>query len=126
MKNLKAIATGALLAVCCLHCGAQEKKIPINEPDYHKPRVFTDLPQRMNLDLLSTASLLGSKTGAIVSLRLSDKLLLEGTVVSRSGEEDPSVASIVVRSTNRPGTTFTFTRTTNADGTYQYRGRILG
>jgi hypothetical protein len=126
MKNLKAIATGALLAICCLHCGAQEKKIPINEPDYHKPRLFSDLPQRMNLDLASTESVLSSKTGASVSIRLSDKFVFEGIVVSRSSEDDRSVMSVVIRSTNRAGTIFTFTRTTNTDGTFKYRGRILG
>src|SRR3982750_3891045 len=99
MKNLKAIATGALLAICCLHCGAQEKKIPINEPDYHKPRLFTDLPQRMNLDVASTESILNSKAGANVSIRLSDKFVFEGIVVSHS-DGDSTVLSIVVRSTN--------------------------
>jgi hypothetical protein len=125
MKNLKAIATGALLAICCLHCGAQEKKIPINEPDYHKPRLFTDLPQRMNLDVASTESILNSKAGANVSIRLSEKFVFEGIVVSHS-DGDSTVLSIVVRSTNRPGTNFTFTRTINADGSFRYRGRILG
>ena len=126
MKNLKAIATGALLAIFCLHCGAQEKKIPINEPDYHKPRLFTDLPQRMNLDLSATEFALSSKTGASVSIRLSDKFIFEGIVVSRSSDDDHSFTSVVIRSTNRPGTNFTFTKTVNADGTYKYRGRILG
>jgi hypothetical protein len=125
MKNLKAIATGVLLAICSLYCGAQEKKIPINEPDYHKPRLFTDLPQRMNLDLSSTESILGSKTGSTISIRLSDKFVFEGIVVSRS-DVDSSITSVVVRSTNHPGTNFTFTRTTNPDGSFRYRGRILG
>jgi len=125
MKKLSVTAFGLLLLFCLNKASAQDRSIPLNEPDYNKPKLFADLPQRMNLKTAGIESLFSTALGAPVSYRVADNFLWEGTVVSRSDAADATVKSIVIRSTNRPGATFTFTRKQQSDGTFSYIGRIM-
>ena len=123
MKKLKASAIGVLLTVCSLHAGAQDQKIPLNEPDHNKPKLFNHLPQKMNLKISDVESVFGYSVGAAVSLKVTDNFLFQGTVVSKS--EDATVKSIVVKSANLQGATFTFSKITKDDGSFNYAGRIM-
>lgn len=125
MKKLKGIAFGVLLSACFFHAGAQEQKIPLNEPDNNKPLLFADLPQKMNLKLTNMESLLDKTIGTAVSIQASDDFLFEGTVVSTSDRQEASVRTVVIRSSNRPGALLSFTRTTGASGRVSYVGRIV-
>jgi hypothetical protein len=125
MKKLKASAIGVLLTACCMYAGAQEQKIPLNEPDHNKPKLFNNLPQKMNLKLSEVESVFNYAIGAAVNLQVTDKLLFQGTVVSKSDAKDASVKSIVIRSASLQGATFTFTKTKNTDGSFNYIGRIM-
>ena len=121
MKKLKTIATGVFL-IACLSSSAQEKT-PLNEPDHNKPKLFADLPAKMNLKVSEMEQLFNYAVGAPVTVKATENLSLEGTVVSKS--ENASVKSVVVRASNRQGAIFTFTKTANADGTPRYVGRML-
>lgn len=123
MKKLKASALGVLLAVCFLHSEAQDQKIPLNEPDHNKPKLFNHLPQKMTLKLSEVESVFNYAVGAVVNVKITDNLLFQGTVVSKS--EDATVKSIVVRSANLQGVAFTFSKTTKEDGSFNYVGRIM-
>ncbi|MFL5740658.1 MAG: hypothetical protein ACJ75B_10605 [Flavisolibacter sp.] len=125
MKNLKAIVMGFLFTSLCASAGAQDKKIPLNEPDRSKPRLFSDLPQKMTLDLKIVQPLLAYQMGSAVNLQLTDHFLFQGQVVSRSGSSSDSVISVVVRSSNRPGSTLTLTRIIDPKGNIQFHGRII-
>jgi hypothetical protein len=125
MKKLKSIALCVLLSVCFLHSGAQEQKIPINEPDLNKPKLFSDLPQKMNLNIGELKPLFRLQAGERISVRLADNFLFEGRVVSKSGGTDPNIQSIVISSTNRLGATLTFSQTIMRDGSIGYVGRIM-
>ena len=123
MKKLKASALGVLLTVCCLHSEAQDQKIPLNEPDHNKPKLFNHLPQKMTLKLSDVASVFNYTVGAAINVKLTDNFLFQGTVVSKS--EDATVKSIVIKSANLQGATFTFSQTTKEDGSFNYVGRIM-
>ena len=125
MKNLKAGALGALLSLCCMMLKAQDAKVPLNEPDLNKPKLFADLPEKMNLRLTDMEKLFQPAMGERVSLQVSDQFLFEGTVVSRADAADASSHSVVIRCTNRPGATMVFTRTTSIEGKTAYIGRIM-
>jgi hypothetical protein len=117
-------------ALCVLLCAflgsaAQDTKIPLNEPDYHQPRIFTDLPERMSLTVNGMDSVFNLAIGKTVRAQATDNLLIEGVIVSKSDERDQTIKSVVIRLTNRPGAVFTFTRTINADGSAAYIGRII-
>lgn len=125
MKILKSGALCVLLSMACMSTYAQKESLPISEPDYNKPKLFADLPNKFNLDLSSFESLLELSEGQAVNVRLTGPFNYHGTVVSKSDPRDESFRSVVIRSVNRQGAVLTFTRTKNTDGTYTYIGRIL-
>jgi hypothetical protein len=125
MKKLKAGAMGALLSIWYVSAGAQEQKLPLNDPDYNKPKLFADLPQKMDFNLAAMDAVFKLPVGASIHAQLTGKFLFEGVVVSRSAESDSLVRSVVISSRNRQGAVFTFTRTGNPDGTFHYLGRIV-
>ena len=123
MNILKTITLSVALTIGYLSSSAQSNSIPINEPNYNKPRLFADLPQRMNLKVSDLETLFSLSVGSGINTMVSEQFRLQGTIVSKS--EDASVKSVVIRSSNRPGANFTFTRTTNADGSFNYIGRMI-
>ena len=125
MKYLKNSACCMLLSFFFLCSAAQRDQFqpPVNEPDYNKPRLFADLPERMNLDVSTMESLLDLPIGYSIVTKVNDKFPLRGTVVSRI--ENNGARSVVVRLANRSGATLTFTSTLNPNGTISYIGRII-
>lgn len=121
MKVLKTSAIGAFLTLCVLYASAQQK-VPLTEPNYNKPRIFDDLPQKMKLRVSDLKELLSLPEGASVKTFLADNFLFKGIVVSTAGSE--TVRSVVIRSTDRKGATLTFTETIK-DGGYKYLGRVI-
>jgi hypothetical protein len=125
MKKLTASAIGVMLLASSLFAGAQEQKLPINEPDQNKPKLFADLPQKMTLKLSEMENMFAFNMGASVTVQATDKMIFQGTIVSKSDANNSGLQSVVIRSTSRIGATLTFTRTTNADGSFNYIGRIM-
>lgn len=125
MKKIQAVTLSAFLIFSGLSSFAQTEKIPLNEPDYNKPKLFNDLPEKMKLNLSDMEGLFSYTPGKEVSVRASDNFLFEGVVVSVSDEKEASLRSVVINSSNRPGALLTFTRTVNSEGTVKYLGRII-
>ncbi|GAA4728667.1 hypothetical protein [Flavisolibacter ginsenosidimutans] len=126
MKLLKTGALALLLTAACLHATAQTSKPPINEPNYNKPKVFADLPEKLSLRIADAEALLNLPVGTQVNAAVANGFPLVGTVVSKSSPSDLTVQSIVIRSAGRQNATFTFTRIKNADGSFSYKGRMMG
>jgi hypothetical protein len=124
MKTLKTIAICAVLSLGFLHSGAQEK-IPINQPNYNKPKIFEDLPGKMKLTISDMESLFEVPVNKLVMAKITQDFHFKGMVVSKSGNSESQVRSIVINSITRKGAVFTFTRITKEDGNFVYRGRIL-
>jgi len=125
MKKLKSIAIGVLLALCYLNSSSQEN-IPLNEGNYNKPQIFSDLPYRMSLNISSLQNLFTLSRGESIKQQLSEDFILKGVVVSKSEATAYSpVTTVVIRCTSRPGAVFTFTRVVGQDESITYRGRIL-
>lgn len=124
MKILKTSVICALLCAGFFTSSAQEE-LPLNEPNHNKPHLFPDLPQRMKLRMNDLEDLLELPVGASVKTFLADNFIFIGTVVSKSDPASAGVQSVVIKSTNRKGATLTFTKTTDADGTVRYLGRIM-
>lgn len=123
---MKILKTGAALALLmAVHfSAAAQSNLPVNEPDYNKPKVFSDLPNTLSLRTGDAEALLSLPVGATANANLAVGFTLSGTVVSKSSSTAAS-QSVVVKSTLRRGAVFTFTRIKNADGTAVYRGRII-
>ncbi len=127
MRNLSI----AVLSVCCILChlltSAQMKnvpiKVPINEPDYNKPKLFADLPDRVDFNPNNLSNLFELQVGQSVNLPISSDFTFSGLVVSKSN--DPKSSSVVIRSTNRVGARLVFTKVSDTDNTIKYIGRII-
>jgi hypothetical protein len=125
MKKLKASAFSVLLIVCVMHAQAQEQKIPLNEPNHNKPKLFNNLPQKINLKISEVTPVLDQAVGTSINIRFAENFPFQGTVISKSEAPDASVKSIVIRSASMQGASFTFSQTKNPDGSFKYIGRIM-
>ncbi len=125
MKYSKTGTLLALLTVCIMHVSAQAITPPLNNPNYSKAKIFTDLPDKMPLRIADLESLLELPVGARINAAVAKNFSIVGTVVSKSNAADTSVRSVVIKATNRQGAIFTFTRTRAADGAVSYLGRML-
>ena len=125
MKLLKSGALCVLLCICSMSMNAQNGTLPVNVPDYNKPKLFADLPEKFTIDVQFLSHLFDIPEGENVVVRLTGPFNYQGTVVSRSNPKDNTIRSVVIKSTNRQGAVLTFTRTVNTDGSYAYIGRIL-
>ena len=70
MKFLKTSAIGVLLSVCMLQVAAQQdtKKLPVSQYDYNKPKLFKDLPDRINVPLKNFDNVFDLEEGKSVDL----------------------------------------------------------
>lgn len=129
MKILKTGALCVLTCLCYVHSGAQQQtsQQPLfaSESAYNKPKIFTELPNKLALNRSALESLLQDEVGKKVVFSLGQGFQFHGVVVSKSDAADVHTKTVVVKATNRQGVTFTFTRLTNEDGTYTYGGRML-
>ncbi len=127
MKNLRTSLVCACLACLSLGSFAQNKTIPINEPDLNKPKLFANLPDRIPVTAADLDNLFGSDLGrpANLSLSMDAKTKFEGDVVSRSERSREGIQSVVIRSTNYNGARLTVSRRELPDGSFVYTGRIL-
>ena len=123
MKNLSTAVLSVCITLCSLFASAQNKTVPINEPDYNKPKLFADLPDRINFNPASLTNLFNLQVGQTVNIPLTSNFSLAGIVVSTANNDNAT--SVVIKSTNRVGARLTFTRVVNDDKTIKYIGRII-
>jgi hypothetical protein len=97
--------------------------VSVNEPDYNKPKLFGDLPERINFDPTVLYPLFKTKVGQSVSVTVTPRFSISGQVVSKA--DDQHSASVVVRLTNRPGARLIFTKLTDPNNSIKYIGRII-
>ena len=124
MPFVKTGLFGLLLFVCAYHTSAQSIALA-RKTDLPKPKLFSDLPKRMDVNMPMLAPLLQKEVGAPVHVTLSSGFVLDGVVVSKSDAAEQRYKTVVIRATNRPGATFTITGVRKTDGTYRYSGRML-
>lgn len=124
MKTLKTIAICVCSGLSYFFSAAQEE-VPLNQPDYNKPKIFEDLPQTMNLTISGMESLFEFSAGTPVIAKLARNFYFKGTVISKSGSTATAVRSVVIKSATRQGAVLTFTRIANEDGSWLYKGRII-
>lgn len=127
MKTLKIIAACVLFSLSYFYSGAQEELRLNKEPNYSKPKVFADLPQKMNITVSDMESLFDLPVGTQVMAKLTKSFPFKGTIVSKSGDTTTAVRSVIIKSTNnaRSGAVLTFTKIRKEDGSYNYKGRVM-
>lgn len=124
MKTLTTVLFSVVISLGAFRSGAQEK-LPINQPNYNKPKAFDDLPKKMNVSISDMESIFDYSVGTTVTAKLTKGFPFKGTIVSRSGNGKSQVQSVVINSTTRKDAVLTFTKIRIEDGSFVYRGRIL-
>lgn len=124
MSILKTNAFCVLLGLCGISSFAQQAS-PVNEPDYNKPKLFADLPQRMHIDVPQLETLFNMPVGQVISVPLTVNSYYQGIIISKSEVTDVIVTSVTIKSSNRVGSVFTFTRLRRDDGSFFYIGRVI-
>lgn len=124
MKTLKNFTICLVISLGAFRSGAQEK-LPLNQPNYNKPKAFDDLPKKMNISISDMESIFDFSVGTTVTAKLSKGFPFKGTIVSKSGNGKSQVQSVVVNSITRKDAVLTFTKIRIEDGSFIYRGRIL-
>ena len=122
MKNLKPISFCVFLLLSFFCSFAQHELF--TDQNYNKPKLFSDLPEKLNLDISQLENLFILSESKHVKFPIGD-FHFQGNVVSKSNPADKKVQSIVIKSTNRMGAAFTFTKIINEDGSIAFKGRIL-
>lgn len=127
MKSLRTYVLCACISIYGINASAQDVKVPINEPDYNKARLFGDLPDNIPVNINNIASsLLNTQQGSRVNIVVSPSLTVQGTIVSTASKYDETIQSVVVRLDRYNGATFTFSRLVNTEtGAISFAGRIV-
>lgn len=127
MKNLRTPVLCTCLMLFGLFSMAQVQKIPINEPDYNKPKLFSNLPDKISFNPDGFLGLMNKQPGVAISASLSDKqqIPFEGTVVSSVTGNEGKMQSVVIKSTNYNGAIFSMSKVTNDDGSVTFNGRLI-
>ncbi len=127
MKILKTIAVGVLSSVCMFQAAAQQnpKNLPVSQYDFNKPKLFKELPDRIQVPLRNFDDVFNFEVGKTVDLPFASNFQFAGTIVSKAEDVDANVKSIVIKSTNKIGATLALSRIINLDNTITYRGRIM-
>ena len=127
MKNLKTAGLGLAIMLCCA-ASAQVQKVPLNEPDYNKPLLFADLPDKIPVEVAYLKNLLinSVEIGKDVQFKLANSKIdqFNGKVISVAGIET-GASSIVIRSSNFSGATLSISEIKLEDGSMAYRGHII-
>ncbi|HEX7845723.1 MAG TPA: hypothetical protein VF476_07945 [Chitinophagaceae bacterium] len=126
MKNLKLASLGLAVMVCCAVSG--QKTIPLNEPNYNKPLLFAELPDKIPVEASYLKNVLtnSSAIGKDVQFRLANSKVdhFSGSVISFAGKET-GANSVTIRSSNFIGAIMNISEVTLPDGTMTYRGHVI-
>jgi hypothetical protein len=128
MKYLKLSGPGLLFMICCA-TGFAQNRATINEPEYNKPALFTNFPDKILVTIDELKSLFSNDAarGKEAAISFADRKLpgFNGQLVSRASKYNNSIRSVVIRSTNFNGATLTLSSSTTTDGAARYTGRII-
>jgi hypothetical protein len=129
MKNLHATLCCIAIVFFSFSASGQTDKVPINEPDYNKPRLFDNLPDRIPVSITDLNALISAPVGRTASLNLvtgtAKAVQFDGDVVSVASQPDEKIQSVVIRSSNFNGARMTISKILNDNGTVSFSGRII-
>ena len=128
MKSTSTLVLCAIFSCITILTQAQEKPIPVNEPNYNKPKLFQNLPERIPVDASTLESLFSSELNRVASINLAGAQF-EGNIASKTApsvnDVNQSSSTVIIKLSNYPGANFTINKISNTDGSTSYTGRII-
>jgi len=126
-KNQSLFVVSLLMLFAALGANAQAPTPPLNEPNYNKPRLFDNLPERIVIGSEKLQQLIATPFGEATKIAFDNgqSSEIDGTVISNVSKYNQTVQSVVIRCTRFDGARLTISKITLPDGTIQYSGRII-
>ncbi|MEO7922681.1 MAG: hypothetical protein ABIR30_03325 [Chitinophagaceae bacterium] len=127
MKNLRTSVLCSCIILCGFYAGAQNTgNVPVNEPNYNKPKLFQGQPDLIQLSTENLNNLFTKQVGQPVRVQQAGiSFQFDGEIISTVSKYNNSLQSVVVRSTNFNGARLTISKLTDENGNTLYRGRII-
>src|SRR5215469_3650796 len=125
MKNLGSAVLTAFISFFSITGFTQLQKhvLPVNEPDYNKPKLFADLPDRIDFNPKDFVGVFDLQPGQSTNLQISSTFNFSGKIVSKSSEANSS--SVVIRMIDRPGARLIISKVIDENNSEKYLGRII-
>ena len=126
MKNTGTLVLCAIFSCITILTQAQDKSIPLNEPDYNKPKLFQNLPEKINVDVATLETLFNADINHPASMTIAG-VQFQGNVSSKNNiiSTTSQTSTVILSLSNYPGANFTLSKIISADGTTSYIGRII-
>ena len=127
MKNNQILVLGLLFLATTFNLNAQDGNIPLNEPNYNKPRLFNLLPARIEMSAAKLQELIGTPNGQTAQIPVAADQATEiaGEVISAVSKYNNTIQSVVIRCSDFEGARLTLSKVNMPDGTTKFTGRIV-
>ena len=127
--NYQKLSGMVLVLMLCINAAVAQDHVQVNEPDHNKPRLFSLLPEKIEIDITDLQAALAQevKQGKSIDFRFHSKnaAAFAGKIISAATRSDRSGKSVLIRPSQFNGATFALSSSTMADGTVRYSGRII-
>jgi hypothetical protein len=127
MKNNQILVLGLLFLATTFNLNAQDGNIPLNEPNYNKPRLFNLLPARIEMSTAKLQELIGTPNGQTAQIPVAADQATEiaGEVIGAVSKYNNTIQSVVIRCSDFDGARLTLSKVNMPDGTTKFTGRII-
>ena len=126
MKTNQILVLGLLLLATAFNANAQDPTIPLNEPNYNKPRIFNTMPDRIEITPEKLEQLIATPNGQTANIPVNGQAgEVAGDVISAVTKYNNAIKSVVIRCTEFDGARLTLSKVNMPDGTTKFTGRII-
>ncbi|MBS1759195.1 MAG: hypothetical protein JST23_03645 [Bacteroidetes bacterium] len=126
MKNLRIALLCSIITFSSLCASAQMTLV--REPDYNRPKLFSDLPDEIPVRIAALNELFSTSFNQTINKQLASgngSFAIEGKVINENKAISDRVQTVIIKSSNFKGATLTLVKIDNEDGTTSYSGRII-
>lgn len=105
---------------------AQDANVPLNEPNYNKPRMFNTMPARIEITPEKMQQLIATPNGQNANIPFNTQGgAIDGDVISAVSKYNNAIQSVVIRCAAFDGARLTLSKVTLPDGSTKFTGRII-
>jgi hypothetical protein len=124
MKTTSTLVLSSIFVCFSLLAHAQVKQVPLNEPDRNKPKLFQNLPEKINVEAATLESMFSLESNRPAYLDIAG-IPFQGNILSKSTDDVTSANTIVMQLSNYPGANLTVSKIIQEDGSTKFIGRII-
>ncbi len=126
MRNLFTLLLCLCITFISVDVSAQDN-LPVRQPDLNRPKLFTNLPERIKVDVSQLFSIMDKQRGSTASVQAAETqaIRFDGDILFSVTDEASHLKSVMLNLSMFPGARLTVTQLTHPNGSTEYAGRIL-